>query len=141
MAEGVLDVQGDVPRPLRLTVPLARVNAVLGTEFTGEEVAALIEPIGFACEPAAGDLVVTVPTDRPDVRPSPHGIDDVIEEVGRTYGYSRLPRRQPSWPQPGGLTDRASGNAGGCARCWSAWGPARPGRRPSWPTPTTPAWV
>ncbi|MGH9092250.1 MAG: phenylalanine--tRNA ligase subunit beta [Acidimicrobiales bacterium] len=105
-APGVLDRQGDVPRPHRVTVPVSRVNAVLGTVLEGGEVAALIEPIGFACEPAGADLLVTVATDRPDVRPSPHGIDDVIEEVARTYGYARIPRRQPSWPEPGGLTAR-----------------------------------
>jgi phenylalanyl-tRNA synthetase beta chain len=106
VAPGVLDRQGDVPRPLRLAVPLARVNGVLGTAFEAEQVARLIEPIGFACEPAGADLSVTVATDRPDVRPSPYGIDDVIEEVARTYGYSRLPRRNPSWPEPGQLTAR-----------------------------------
>ncbi len=105
-APGVLDRQGDVPRPHRLAVPLARVNGVLGTSFDGEQVARLLEPIGFACEPSGPDLMVTVPTDRPDVRPSPYGIDDVIEEVARTHGYSRLPRRQPSWPEPGRLTAR-----------------------------------
>ena len=68
--------------------------------------AALIEPIGFTCRPDGARLAVTVPTFRPDVRPAPHGIDDVIEEVGRTFGYSRPPRRQPSWPEPGGLTER-----------------------------------
>ncbi len=47
-----------------------------------------------------------MPTNRPDVRPAPYGVDDVIEEVGRTYGYSRLPRRQPTWPEPGRLTGR-----------------------------------
>jgi phenylalanyl-tRNA synthetase beta chain len=66
--------------------------------------AALLEPIGFGCEPDGATVVVTVPTNRPDVRPAPYGIDDVIEEVGRTYGYAKLPRRQPSWPQPGALT-------------------------------------
>ena len=103
---GVLDAEGEVPRPFRITVPVGRVNSVLGTDLSGEEVAALIEPIGFGCEPAGDEVAVTVPTDRPDVRAAPHGIDDVIEEVGRVYGYSRLPRRQPAWPQPGGLTAR-----------------------------------
>ena len=34
----------------------------------------------------------------------PTGVADVIEEVARTYGYARLPRRQPAWPEPGRLT-------------------------------------
>jgi phenylalanyl-tRNA synthetase beta chain len=131
-APGVLDRQGDVPRPHRLAVPLARVNGVLGTSFDGEQVAGLLEPIGFACEPSGPDLMVTVPTDRPDVRRSPYGIDDVIEEVARTHGYSRLPRRQPSWPEPGNDVE--------LVMCSAASGPARCGPPPSWPRPTIPAW-
>ena len=38
------------------------------------------------------------------MRPEPYGVDDVIEEIARMYGYTRLPRRVPTWPQPGGLT-------------------------------------
>ena len=49
-------------------------------------------------------LKVVVPTNRPDVRPAPFGIDDVIEEVARTFGYSNVPRHTPTWPQPGQLT-------------------------------------
>ncbi|HVX21756.1 MAG TPA: phenylalanine--tRNA ligase subunit beta [Acidimicrobiales bacterium] len=114
VAAGSLDVRGDVPRPLTLPVPVDRVNGVLGTTFDGDAVASLLEPIGFGCEVAGGPgaaaggtvLTVTVPTNRPDVRPAPFGVDDVIEEVGRIYGYSRLPRRQPTWPEPGRLTAR-----------------------------------
>jgi phenylalanyl-tRNA synthetase beta chain len=106
VAPGSLDVQGDVPRSLVLAVPVDRVNAVLGTELAADEVADLLEPLGFGCEATGPNLTVTVPTNRPDVRPAPYGVDDVIEEVGRTYGYSRLPRRQPTWPEPGRLTGR-----------------------------------
>ena len=73
------------------------------------EIARLIEPIGFTVleqEQDADDgvLTVQVPTNRPDVRPEPYGIDDVIEEIARTFGYSKVPRRVPTWPQPGRLT-------------------------------------
>jgi phenylalanyl-tRNA synthetase beta chain len=105
-ASGSLDVQGEVPRSLTLELPVDRVNGVLGTDLDGDVVASLLEPLGFGCEVDGVLLTVTVPTNRPDVRPAPYGIDDVIEEIGRTYGYSRLPRRQPSWPAPGGLTGR-----------------------------------
>ena len=47
---------------------------------------------------------MTVPTYRPDIRPAPMGEADIAEEVARTYGYSRIARRTPSWPQPGRLT-------------------------------------
>jgi phenylalanyl-tRNA synthetase beta chain len=108
LAVGVIDVRGDVPAPLSLTVRPARVNAVLGTEFTSSQIAEMLAPLGISAEPrdGAGDLplVVTVPTYRPDIRPAPMGEADIAEEVARTYGYARLARRTPSWPQPGRLT-------------------------------------
>ena len=36
-------------------------------------------------------LTVQVPTNRPDIRPEPYGVDDVIEEIARTFGYSNVP--------------------------------------------------
>ncbi|HVC15572.1 MAG TPA: phenylalanine--tRNA ligase subunit beta [Acidimicrobiales bacterium] len=104
VAAGTLDVRGVVPEPERIVVPEHRIRTVLGVDIEAETAASLIEPIGFGAEPVEGGLLVTVPTNRPDVRPAPHGVDDVIEEIARTYGYSRVPRHQPSWPEPGGLT-------------------------------------
>ena len=103
-ATGTLDERGDVPGPRRIVVTSRRVRAVLGVDIEAEEAASLIEPIGFGAEAVDGGLLVTVPTNRPDVRPAPEGVDDVIEEIARTYGYSRIPRHQPSWPEPGGLS-------------------------------------
>ena len=58
-------------------------------------------PTGPARDPVAV-VVPTLPARHP---PAPMGEADVAEEVARTYGYARLPRRTPSWPQPGRLTD------------------------------------
>jgi phenylalanyl-tRNA synthetase beta chain len=119
VADGMLDVRGDVPEPFIVSVPLARVHRQIGVELSAEDIARLIEPIGFRVmeEVGAGrsggpgasgfgqeSLVVEVPTNRPDVRPEPFGVDDVIEEIARTFGYSNVPRHVPTWPQPGGLT-------------------------------------
>ncbi len=103
---------GDVPEPFVVSVPIARVHRQIGVELDAKEIARLIEPIGFAVLEGTGarsgsagtSLVVEVPTNRPDVRPEPFGIDDVIEEIARTFGYSNVPRHVPTWPQPGGLT-------------------------------------
>ena len=108
LAAGSIDVRGDVPTPLELTVRPPRINTLLGTEFTSGEIAERLAPLGIDVRPVEGAadaaLRVIVPTFRPDIRPGPPGEADIAEEVARTYGYSRLARRTPSWPQPGRLT-------------------------------------
>jgi phenylalanyl-tRNA synthetase beta chain len=112
VASGTIDLRGDVPTPVKLAVRVSRVNELLGTGFTSSQIAYLLDPIGFSVlevraddeDPDVGVLQVTVPTFRPDIRSAPMGESDIIEEIARTYGYSRLPRRMPAWPQPGRLT-------------------------------------
>ncbi|HWD52511.1 MAG TPA: phenylalanine--tRNA ligase subunit beta [Acidimicrobiales bacterium] len=112
VAPGTIDVRGDVPGPVELTVRTARVNELLGTGFIASEITSLLGPIGIAAVEVSSDgeadgggvLAVTVPTFRPDIRPAAMGEADITEEVARTYGYARLPRRMPAWPQPGRLT-------------------------------------
>jgi len=108
LAEGVLDVVGEVPQPLEIVVRPFRINGLLGTELTASAIAELLVPLGVEATPRGGDddpLDVVVPTFRPDIRPAPIGETDLAEEVARTFGYSALPRRHPAWPQPGRLTD------------------------------------
>jgi phenylalanyl-tRNA synthetase beta chain len=108
LAEGVFDVVGAVPEPLKIAVRPSKVNGLLGTELTASAIANLLVPLGIGAALTGGDddpLEVVVPTSRPDIRPAPIGEADLAEEVARTFGYSRLPRRYPAWPQPGRLTD------------------------------------
>ncbi len=74
---------------------------MLGVEFSHDEVADLLRPLGFDASATGEILAVQIPTNRPDVRSGSHGVADLIEEVARAYGYSRLPRSAPSWPAPG----------------------------------------
>ncbi len=113
VADGMLDIRGEVPEPFVVSVPIARVDSQIGVALGPAEIARLIEPIGFTVmereglggsDGAGGLVTVVVPTNRPDVRPEPHGVDDVIEEIARTFGYSNVPRHVPTWPQPGKLT-------------------------------------
>ncbi|MGA8723985.1 MAG: phenylalanine--tRNA ligase subunit beta [Acidimicrobiales bacterium] len=107
LAAGVLDERHGVPEPLELTVRPARINALIGSEFDAATISALLTPLGFVVEPSSeggGALRVIVPTFRPDVRPGEMGEADIAEEVARSFGYARLERRTPAWPQPGRLT-------------------------------------
>ena len=92
--------------PRVVSVPLSRLNALLGTSFTVGEVLGILAPLGFVIEVDGETLSVEVPTNRPDIRAGDQGIADVTEEVARVYGYSRIPRRAPAWPQPGAASQR-----------------------------------
>lgn len=99
---GELHTTGELPPRVQVHVRTDRVNRLLGTDLTGSQVAALLDPIGFGSEPVEHDLLVTVPTWRPD-----SSIEvDVIEEVARHHGYSRLTSTVPVSPHTGELTAR-----------------------------------
>ena len=80
------------PRPgQRRQIPLCvdRTNQLLATELDSAAIVQILARLG--CQVEAGrPLVVTVPSFRPDLtRPA-----DLIEEVGRIYGFDRIEGRQ-----------------------------------------------
>src|SRR5690606_15593782 len=77
----------------------ARVNAVLGLSLDRSTMVDLIDPIGFTADTVGDDLSVTIPSWRPDSTAEV----DVIEEIGRMYGLSRIPRTVPVSAHPGRL--------------------------------------
>ncbi len=98
---GLIDVRtSEEPAPpVRLRT--ARVNALLGTNLSDEQVRGYLEPIGFrAVEVDAGVIDVTVPSFRPDSSAE----IDLVEEVARHHGYSKLGRTVPVTSQVGALT-------------------------------------
>ncbi len=105
LAPGTVDVRGTVPDRSPVRVRTGRVNALLGTDLSRDEMADLLEPIGFTSEPAYGDpssadLDVAVPCFRPDSATE----IDVVEEVARMHGYGRIARTVPSSTITGSLT-------------------------------------
>jgi phenylalanyl-tRNA synthetase beta chain len=97
---GLVDVRGKLPKTARPVVRTRRVNEILGTALTGDDVRHYLEPIGFECASARGGWRVTIPSWRPDSELE----IDVIEEVARHHGYSNIPRTVPLSPEVGRLT-------------------------------------
>ena len=98
---GMIDATGNRPEPITVQVRTPRVNAILGTELSTDEMTDLLEPIGFACD--TGDdqgFEVSIPSWRLDSATE----IDVIEEVGRLHGYSNIKRTVPVTEQAGALT-------------------------------------
>ncbi len=97
------------PRPLT-EIPLraSRITRLLGQAVPAADVVRYLEPLGFAVRDAGGaeaGWVVTVPSFRVDVSREA----DLIEEVGRHYGFDRLPARFPALAAPQPPPDRRVG--------------------------------
>ncbi len=82
-----------VREPITVHVSEPQVNGVLGTQFASEDIAMLLENVGFQVSFDGLEATVTVPYWRQDI----HISEDVIEEVGRLAGFDTinltLPRR------------------------------------------------
>ena len=101
-----IDVRGVVPTPSTVVLRHDDVERSLGTVLPEDSVVSNLRALGFTVTKSDGDLVVTAPSSRPDIRTGAAGRADVIEEVARVWGYRCLARRTPTWPQPGGMTER-----------------------------------
>src|SRR4051794_34021980 len=90
---GTVDVGGAGPEPQVLRLREARVEALLGAPIAREEQALILERLGFGVVEAEDGLDVTVPHwRRNDVTREA----DLVEEVGRIWGYEKLPTTLPS---------------------------------------------
>jgi len=100
-----LDVAGATPTPPTIELTEHDIVRVLGVTIPNDDVITILRGLRFRAEASGERITVTPPTARPDVRSGAAGRADVIEEVARLYGYRRLPRHVPTWPEPGGLNE------------------------------------
>ena len=97
---GMVDAQSQhLPVAPVIDVRVAKVNALLGTSLSSEEIIELISGLGFVA--SGGDtLAVSVPSWRPDCTIEV----DITEEVARQYGYSRIGKTVPKSAMHGRLS-------------------------------------
>lgn len=84
-AEGVVDNYPAPIRPLSVHLRTSRVNALLGTALTPDQVRGNLSSIGLKCGQGE-DFGVVAPTNRPDLTREA----DLIEEVARLVGYNNI---------------------------------------------------
>jgi phenylalanyl-tRNA synthetase beta chain len=83
----VIDVYPHRIKERLIRVRLSRVKKILGVNISSNEVKDLLRPICVAVRPSSGEvLLCTAPTFRPDLEEE----IDIIEEIGRLYGYSKI---------------------------------------------------
>lgn len=88
VAAGLVDVYPGREPARTIIVEAARIEQVLGIPIPTEDVRRILTDLGFVCHfVPPGKYSVQPPDWRPDVEIA----DDVIEDIGRIYGYDKLP--------------------------------------------------
>jgi len=80
------------PQDVEVTLDLTRVNHVLGTQLSVDDVTEILKRLQFTVQVTDETFVVTVPARRWDI----HIPADILEEIARIYGYDNLPSTLPT---------------------------------------------
>ena len=87
---GMVDVCSETREPSRVAFEPERINALLGTSLTKEEMIGYLGRVELAYDEKTNEIVA--PTFRQDI----HCMADVAEEVARFFGYDKIPTTLPT---------------------------------------------
>jgi phenylalanyl-tRNA synthetase beta chain len=100
--EGAVEADALKIEPAVVSITLDKINGVLGTDISMDEVRNIFARLQFAISVEGNEITVTVPTRRGDITIE----EDLVEEVGRIYGYDYIPKTLPKGAStPGKLSD------------------------------------
>ena len=121
VAPGLIDERGDLPDRRPLNVRTSRINSLLGTDLSADEMAGRLRSIGFGV--AVGRMAEILVSERVrdagfDPNVETHNLDvtiptwrwdtatetDIAEEVARLHGYENIERTVPTANEAGGLS-------------------------------------
>lgn len=92
VASEVFDIQGDLVSPPVVDVTIEFINQRLGLKLTTEEMTGLLANVEFGSHFSGNNIAVDkIPFWRMDIEEP----EDIVEEVGRLYGYDKLPLELP----------------------------------------------
>ncbi len=89
VVDGIVDVCAGIKEPMRIPFEPERINALLGTELSKEEMLSYFAPLELQYEEETGELII------PGFRQDLLRTADIAEEVARFYGYDNIPSTLP----------------------------------------------
>lgn len=91
VVKGYIDVYPEKANPRKIILRPDKINRALGTEIPESEMLDILKRLGIKVEKDSGCMFAIIPTFRADIAREA----DLVEEVGRIYGYDRLPSTLP----------------------------------------------
>jgi len=89
--EGIVDVYPKPKKPWTITLDLDYVDKLLGEKIPMQASKKILTSLGFTIKGSGKKLTITVPTFRIDATTQ----EDLIEEIGRIYGYDKVEPTAP----------------------------------------------
>ena len=86
-AKGVVDIYPNKPEKKEVTLRPSRLNKLLGINIPCVEALRILSALNFKPQSRDGEILCSIPSWRSDV----YREVDLIEEVARVYGYSKVP--------------------------------------------------
>jgi phenylalanyl-tRNA synthetase beta chain len=88
VAKGILDFYPEKVSPKKIKLEIEEVESLLGTKIPKQKILKILKSLGFKVNQK---FIVEVPTFRRDVSIQ----EDLIEEIGRIYGYEKIEKKFP----------------------------------------------
>ena len=89
VVSGMIDVSVELPAARRIAFEPERINALLGTDVSVEEMKEIFARIELTLDEATNELVI------PSFRQDLEGFADIAEEIARFFGYDKIPVSLP----------------------------------------------
>ena len=91
-ARSIYDLKGKLPSPGKVKTTVSFINQRLGEDLSAAQIKKLLENVEFKVETSGELLKIEAPFWRTDIEIP----EDIVEEVGRLYGYDHLPLVLPT---------------------------------------------
>lgn len=102
--KGINKVENNDLKEKQITVKVSKINQVLGSDLSQEEVSNILNRLHFNHTSKQEELTISIPSRRQDIET----YQDIVEEVGRIIGYDNLPTTLPDTVSIGSLSEKQS---------------------------------
>lgn len=91
----IIDIYPVPHKQKKVTIAKEKIDSVIGVEISDKVIKEILTNLGFEVSGSDNNFEITIPSTRVNDVDIP---EDIIEEVARVYGYSKIPNVLPNLP-------------------------------------------